>query len=100
MRMTHDRKRHQLKRLHERGAEAQKVEATQTSINTLSTNLKIAIQVVDKISETINKIRDEELWPQVNELIQGYVNSSTLVCFISHIDIVCRSKASSFFSWI
>ena len=73
MRMSHERKRHQLKRLHERGAEAQKVEAIQTSINTLSTNLKIAIQVVDKISETINKIRDEELWPQVNELIQGYV---------------------------
>ncbi|XP_011656943.1 protein ALTERED PHOSPHATE STARVATION RESPONSE 1 isoform X2 [Cucumis sativus] len=71
MRMTHDRKRHQLKRLHERGAEAQKIEATQTSINTLSTNLKIAIQVVDKISETISKIRDEELWPQVSELIQG-----------------------------
>ncbi|XP_038901012.1 protein ALTERED PHOSPHATE STARVATION RESPONSE 1-like [Benincasa hispida] len=71
MRMTHDKKRRQLKRLHERGAEAQKVEATQTSINTLATNLKIAIQVVDKISETINKIRDEELWPQVNELIQG-----------------------------
>ncbi|XP_022985552.1 nitrate regulatory gene2 protein-like [Cucurbita maxima] len=71
MRMSHERKRRQLKRLHERGAEAKKVEAIQTSINTLSTNLKIAIQVVDKISETINKIRDEELWPQVNELIQG-----------------------------
>lgn len=78
MRMTHDKKRRQLKRLHERGAEAPKLEATQMSINTLSTNLKIAIQVVDKISVTINKIRDEELWPQVNELVQGYVDSSIL----------------------
>ncbi|KAF4368290.1 hypothetical protein G4B88_008594 [Cannabis sativa] len=71
MRVMHDRKCRKLKRLDERGAEAHKVEATRTFIKGLSTKIRIAIQVVDKISVTINKIRDEELWPQLNKLIQG-----------------------------
>ncbi|KAF5751014.1 hypothetical protein HS088_TW02G00024 [Tripterygium wilfordii] len=71
MRVVHDRKCEKLKRLDERGAEAHKVDSTRSLIKSLSTKMRIAIQVVDKISETINKIRDEELWPQLNELIQG-----------------------------
>lgn len=73
MRVIHDRKCQKLKRLDEKGAEAHKVDTTRTLIRSLSTKIKIAIQVVDKISVTINKIRDEELWPLLNELIQGYV---------------------------
>lgn len=75
MRVVHDRKCRKLKRLDERGAEAHKVDATRLLIRSLSTKIKMAIQVVDKISVTISKIRDEELWPQLNELIQGYVNT-------------------------
>ncbi|ONH92446.1 hypothetical protein PRUPE_8G176200 [Prunus persica] len=71
MRVIHDRKVRKLKRLDEKGAEAHKVDTTRTLIRSLSTKIRIAIQVVDKISVTINKIRDEELWPQLNELIQG-----------------------------
>ncbi|XP_068324407.1 protein ALTERED PHOSPHATE STARVATION RESPONSE 1-like [Pyrus communis] len=71
MRVIHDRKVRKLKHLDERGAEAHKVDKTRTLTRSLSTKIKIAIQVVDKISVTINKIRDEELWPQLNELIQG-----------------------------
>lgn len=74
MRLAHEKKCRKLKRLDERGAEPYKVEATRTLIRSLSTKIRMAIQVVDKISVTINKIRDEELWPQLNELIQGYVN--------------------------
>lgn len=73
MRVVHDRKVLKLKRLHDRGAEAHKVDATRTIIRSLSVKIGMAIQVVDKISVTINKIRDEELWPQLNELIQGYL---------------------------
>lgn len=71
MRVAHEKKCRKLKHLDERGAEAHKVDATQTLIRSLSTKIRMAIQVVDKISVTINKIRDEELWPQLNELIQG-----------------------------
>ena len=72
MRVVYDRKCHKLKRLDERGAEANKVDSTRNIIRSLSTKIRIAIQVVDKISVTINKIRDEELWPLLNELIEGY----------------------------
>ncbi|KAK6916799.1 protein of unknown function DUF632 [Dillenia turbinata] len=71
MRVVHDRKIRRLKRLHERGAEPHKVDATRNLIRTLSTKIRIAIQVVDRISVNISKLRDEELWPQINELIQG-----------------------------
>ncbi|CAL1372940.1 unnamed protein product [Linum trigynum] len=71
MRVVHDRKCQKLKLLDERGAEAHKIDATRTLIRSLSTKIGIAIQVVDKISVTINKIRDEELWPQLNDLILG-----------------------------
>ncbi|KAJ8767029.1 hypothetical protein K2173_012540 [Erythroxylum novogranatense] len=71
MRVHHERKLQKLKRLDERGAVGEKVDATRTIIRNLSTKIRVAIQVVDKISVTINKVRDEELWPQLNELIKG-----------------------------
>jgi hypothetical protein len=82
MRVVHDRKCRKLKRLDERGADFNKVDSTRTFIRDLSTKISMAINVVDKISMTINKIRDEELWPQLKGLIQGYVNltTSNLVC--------------------
>lgn len=60
-----------LKYLDEKGAEDHKIDATRELISKLSTRIRIAIQVVDKISRKINKIRDEELWPQLYALIQG-----------------------------
>lgn len=82
MRVIHDRKCRKLKRLEERGADFDKVGLTRTVIGDLSTKISMAINVVDKISMTINKIRDEELWPQLKGLIQGYVNLtiSNLFC--------------------
>lgn len=71
MRVQHERKCRKLKRLDERGAEAQKVDTTRILVRSLSTKIRIAIQVVDKISVKINKLRDDELWPQLSKFIQG-----------------------------
>ncbi|CAA7016602.1 unnamed protein product [Microthlaspi erraticum] len=71
LRIAHEKKLRKLKRLDERGAEATKVDTTRRLVRDMSTKIRIAIQVVDKISVTINKIRDEDLWPQLNALIQG-----------------------------
>lgn len=73
MRILHERKLRRLKRLDEKGAEAHKVEATRSLVRSLSTKIRISIQVVDKISVKINKVRDEDLWPQLNKFIQGCV---------------------------
>ncbi|CAG7898154.1 unnamed protein product [Brassica rapa] len=71
LRVAHEKKVRKLKRLDERGAEASKVDTTRKLVRDMNTKIRIAIQVVDKISVTINKIRDEDLWPQLNALIQG-----------------------------
>ncbi|RCV34941.1 hypothetical protein SETIT_7G198800v2 [Setaria italica] len=62
-----------LKLLDQKGAEPQKIDATRNLLRKLSTRIRIAVRVIAKISRKINKLRDEELWPQVNALIQGFV---------------------------
>ena len=77
MRVMHDKKCRKLRRLDERGADFNKVDSARALIKSLSTKIRMAIEVVDNTSMRINKMRDEELWPQLNELIQGYVKLST-----------------------
>lgn len=79
MRVHHERKSRKLKRLDEKGAEAQKIDVTRKLVRSLSSKIRIAIQVVDKISVTINKLRDEELWPLINEFIQGYADILVII---------------------
>ena len=63
-----------LKLLDQQGAEAHKIDATRNLLRKLSTKIRIAVRVIAKVSRKINKIRDEELGPQLNTLIQGYVS--------------------------
>ncbi|XP_059647403.1 protein ALTERED PHOSPHATE STARVATION RESPONSE 1-like [Cornus florida] len=94
MRVLHERKSRRLKRLDEKGAEAHKVDTTRTLVRSLSTKIRIAIQVVDKISVKINKLRDEELWPQLNEFIQGLTKmwKSMLECHHSQCEAIGEAK--------
>ncbi|KAJ4964220.1 hypothetical protein NE237_024159 [Protea cynaroides] len=94
MRVLHDRKQKRLRRLDEKGAEADKVESTRTLVRDLSTKIRIAIQVVDKISITITRLRDEELWPQIHELIHGLVRMWKLMleCHRNQCQAITESK--------
>ncbi|XP_022748533.1 uncharacterized protein LOC111298120 isoform X2 [Durio zibethinus] len=98
MRVAYDRKCRKLKRLDERGAEANKVDSTRNIIRNLSTKIGIAIQVIDKISVTINKIRDEELWPLLNELIEGLNRmwKCMLDCHRSQCTVIREAKTLGF----
>ncbi|KAE8727201.1 DUO1 activated zinc finger 2 [Hibiscus syriacus] len=95
MRVAHDRKCCKLKWLDERGAEANKIDSTRQTIRSLSTKIRIAIQVVDKISVTINKIRDEELWPLLNDLIEGLNRMwrCMLECHRSQCQVIREAKS-------
>ncbi|XP_062226433.1 protein ROLLING AND ERECT LEAF 2-like [Phragmites australis] len=73
MRLLIAKKSKRLKLLDQRGAEAQKIDATRNLLRKLSTKIRITLRVIAKISRKINKVRDEELWPQLNALIQGFV---------------------------
>ncbi|XP_020234316.1 nitrate regulatory gene2 protein [Cajanus cajan] len=94
MRVLHDRKCRKLKRLDDRGADFHKVDSTRSLIKSLSTKIRMAIQVVDKISVTINKIRDEELWPQLKELIQGLTRmwKSMLECHHNQCEAIREAR--------
>ncbi|KAL5706226.1 hypothetical protein ACHQM5_024424 [Ranunculus cassubicifolius] len=95
MRIVHERKVRRLKRLDEKGAESQKIDSTRTLVRSLSTKIRIAIQVVDKISVKINNLRDEELWPQINELIKGLIRmwKVMLECHKSQCEAIAEAKS-------
>lgn len=59
-----------------KGADAGKIDATRAMIRALSTKLQIAIHVIHKISVKVNKLRDDELWPWVQQLVHGYILDS------------------------
>lgn len=69
MRTLHEKKCKQLKYMIEKKIDAQKIDSIQAFIDTLVTNMKMSIQVVDKISITIGKLTEEELWAQINKFI-------------------------------
>lgn len=96
MRLLHEQKSKKLKRLDEKGAETHKIDVTRKLVRDLSTKIRIAIQVVDKISVKINTVRDEELWPQLNEFIQGYVNVNLF--FINSLSLCCCTVVLHHFS--
>uniref|UniRef100_A0A6M2F345 DUF632 domain-containing protein n=1 Tax=Populus davidiana TaxID=266767 RepID=A0A6M2F345_9ROSI len=70
LRIIHAKNCRQMNNLDEKGADANKVNSTRSLLRMLSTKIKVAIQVIDKISTTIKKLRDEELWPLISNLIE------------------------------
>jgi hypothetical protein len=53
------------------GAESIKIDATRAAIRKLLTKIDVCIRSVDSISSRIHKLRDEELQPQLIQLIHG-----------------------------
>lgn len=54
---------------------AQAIDKTRAIVKDLHSRLRVALHAVDSISKRIEKLRDEELQPQLFELIQGYDHS-------------------------
>lgn len=66
-----------------RGAEATKIDATESLIRKLLTKINICIKSVETISGRIHKLRDEELQPQLAALINGYEIASFLHYYVN-----------------
>lgn len=60
-------------------SEARKIQAIRVALRTSIAKLKIAFQIVDRVSISINKLRDEELWPQIKELINRYMDTCSVL---------------------
>ncbi|XP_002510652.2 protein ALTERED PHOSPHATE STARVATION RESPONSE 1 [Ricinus communis] len=70
LRIMLSRSYRQMKDMGEKGAESNKVRSDRALIRALSTKIKVAIHVIDRTTVTINKLRDEELWPMISQLSQ------------------------------
>ncbi|GJN04847.1 hypothetical protein PR202_ga22422 [Eleusine coracana subsp. coracana] len=73
VRKAYDEKCYLLRRQFARGLNAQLIDKTRAIVKDLHSRVSVAIQAVDAISKRIEKIRDEELQPQLVELIQGLI---------------------------
>ncbi|TVU24403.1 hypothetical protein EJB05_26837 [Eragrostis curvula] len=73
VRKAYDEKCNLLRRQFARGLNAQLIDKTRAVVKDLHSRVSVAIQAVDAISKRIEKIRDEELQPQLVELIQGLI---------------------------
>ncbi|XP_009618354.1 nitrate regulatory gene2 protein [Nicotiana tomentosiformis] len=94
LRLIYEKQCRRLRSLDEQGAESSKIDATQASIRRLLTKLNVCIKAIDAIAHRIHKLRDEELQPQVAELIHGLVRMwrSMLSCHQKQFQAVMESK--------
>ncbi|XP_065616456.1 nitrate regulatory gene2 protein-like isoform X1 [Quercus suber] len=97
LRVTYEKKCKRLKFLDDRGAETSKIDAAQASIRKLLTKINVCIRAVDAISSRINKLRDEELQPQLTQLIHGLIKmwKSMLKCHQKQFQAIMESKFRS-----
>ncbi|WVZ50621.1 hypothetical protein U9M48_001860 [Paspalum notatum var. saurae] len=100
VRKSYDEKCNLLRRQFARGLKAQVIDKTRAVVKDLHSRVSVAIQAVDAISKRIERIRDEELQPQLVELVQGLIRmwKSMLEChhkqFIT-ITLAYHVKSSS-----
>ncbi|KAL4273018.1 hypothetical protein GQ457_13G007880 [Hibiscus cannabinus] len=69
LRIIHANTCRHLKSLNQKGGNARRVDSARSLIRAVSTKMRVAVQVIDKVAISINKLMDEELWPEVDELI-------------------------------
>lgn len=65
-----------------KGSEPDKIDDTLASIKLLSSEIKVAVASISAISREINELRDDELLPELNQLIEGYATFPSLLLFI------------------
>ncbi|XBI68778.1 hypothetical protein VPH35_047932 [Triticum aestivum] len=71
LRALYEKKYNRLKSLDEQGAEPDAIETARSSVRDLRSKITINIKTAKAFSSKIEKIRDEELYPQLVDLIQG-----------------------------
>lgn len=62
-----------LRELESKGETSQKIDKTRAVVKDLHSRIRVAIHRIHSISKRIEDLRDNELQPQLEELIEGYV---------------------------
>ncbi|CAO2177304.1 unnamed protein product [Urochloa humidicola] len=94
IRGLYDHKHKEQKKLYYSGAEAHKLEPVEICVKKLSTKVTVAIQIANSISKNINKLRDEELWPQTHEMVKGFMQMwrTMLECHQMQCHVLSQAK--------
>nr|XP_043640128.1 protein ROLLING AND ERECT LEAF 2 [Erigeron canadensis]XP_043640136.1 protein ROLLING AND ERECT LEAF 2 [Erigeron canadensis] len=71
LRKVYDQKRKLLRQLESSGEDSRRVDKTRAIVKDLHWRIGVAIQRIDSISRRIEDLRDKELHPQLEELIEG-----------------------------
>ncbi|CAA3026765.1 Hypothetical predicted protein [Olea europaea subsp. europaea] len=71
VRMAYEKKCKQLRNQDVKGEDPSSVDKTRTAIRDLQTQMNVSIHSVEAVSKRIETLRDEELQPQLLELVQG-----------------------------
>ncbi|CAL5063093.1 unnamed protein product [Urochloa decumbens] len=79
IRQTYEKKCVQLRNQDAKGSELRSAEKTRTTVRDLYTRIWVSLRAAESISDRIQKLRDEELQPQLVELLQGFTKSWKLM---------------------
>lgn len=71
VRLAYEKKCAQLRNQDMKGEDPSTVEKTRTALRDLDTRMKVSIHSIESIAKRIETLRDQELQPQLLELVQG-----------------------------
>nr|ADD09617.1 bZIP transcription factor [Trifolium repens] len=93
IRKDYDRKCHQLRHQFAKDQGTQVIDKTRAVVKDLHSRITVAIYSVDSISKRIEKMRDEELYPQLLELTEGLVRMWKAMLEYHHAQYITISLA-------
>eukprot|EP00268_Persea_americana_P038818 TRINITY_DN38471_c0_g2_i2.p1 TRINITY_DN38471_c0_g2~~TRINITY_DN38471_c0_g2_i2.p1 ORF type:complete len:147 (+),score=25.53 TRINITY_DN38471_c0_g2_i2:422-862(+) len=74
IRIAYEKKCMQLRNQNAKGEDPSILEKTRAIVRGLHTQIKVSMHSVESVSKRIETLRDEELQPQLMDLIQGYLH--------------------------
>lgn len=93
IRKEYDRRCDQLRHQFAKDLSTQVIDKTRSVIKDLHSRIRVALHAVDSISKRIEKMRDEELQPQLIELIQGLIRMWKAMLECHHAQYITISLA-------
>ncbi|KAL1190326.1 Protein ALTERED PHOSPHATE STARVATION RESPONSE 1 [Cardamine amara subsp. amara] len=93
IRKEYDRKCEQLRNQFAKDHSAKSMDKTRAAAKDLHSRIRVAIQSVDSISKRIERIRDEELQPQLLEFLQGLIRMWKAMLECHHSQYITISLA-------
>ncbi|CAN6478124.1 unnamed protein product [Victoria cruziana] len=93
VRWEYDRKCCQLRHQFAKDLKKHAIDKTRAVVKDLYSMTNVAIQALESISKRIEKLRDEELQPQLLELIQGSMNMWKVMLECHHAQYITISSA-------